>query len=206
MKNNFGEKLKRLRKEQGLTQEKMAQKLNITQGAYNKYEKNQTSPNPETLKKISNILNVPVDYLLDETLNEIKERPKVIKIPVLGAIPAGIPIEAIEDILDYEEITQDMANSGEFFGLKVKGNSMEPRILSGDVVIVKKQEDANSGDICVVMVNGFDATLKQIKKDANGIWLVPFNQQYAPTFYTNEQIEKMPVRIIGKVVELRGKF
>lgn len=86
------------------------------------------------------------------------------KIPVLGTIPAGIPIEAVEEILDYEEIPQEWATQGEYFGLKVKGNSMEPRIMNGDVVICRKQSDAESGNVCVIMVNGNDATLKQIKK------------------------------------------
>ena len=83
---------------------------------------------------------------------------------------------------------------------------MSPRILNGDVVIVRKQDDCESGDICVVMVNGFDATLKQVKKDFNGITLVPFNQEYKPMFYSNKDIAELPVRILGKVIELRGKF
>ena len=99
-----------------------------------------------------------------------------------------------------------MANTGEFFGLKVKGDSMSPRIQDGDVVIVKKQNTCETGDVCVVMVNGFDATLKQVKKDYNGIMLVPFNTEYKPMFYSNKDIEELPIRIIGKVVELRGKF
>ena len=78
--------------------------------------------------------------------------------------------------------------------------------MNGDVVIVRKQNDAESGDVCVIMVNGNDATLKAIKKDASGISLVPYNSNYSPMFYSNEQIASLPVRIIGKVVELRGKF
>ena len=208
MKKSFGEKLKTLRKEKNLTQQKMASLLNMTQGAYGKYEKNLTSPNPDTLIKISKILDVSVDYLLNDSLLEIgtTEKQMGVKIPVLGSIPAGIPIEAIEEVLDYEEIPKEWESQGEYFGLKVKGNSMEPRICSGDVVIVRKQEDAESGDVCVVMVNGFDATLKQIKKEPRGITLVPFNKEYSEVFYDNHQIATLPVRILGKVVELRGKF
>lgn len=208
MKNSFGEKLRALRKEKKLTQQKMATLLNMTQGSYGKYENNQTSPNPDTLLKISNILDVSVDCLLNNNLldSENVEKPIGIKIPVLGSIPAGIPLEAIEEILDYEEIPKEWSSQGEYFGLKVKGNSMEPRICSGDVVIVRKQEDAETGDVCVVMVNGFDATLKQIKKDTGGITLVPFNKSYSPVYYSNKEIQELPVRIVGKVVELRGKF
>ena len=124
---------------------------------------------------------------------------------MLGTIPAGIPIEAIEDILDFEEITEEMASKGDYFALKVKGNSMMPTILDGDVVIVKRQEDAESGKVCVVVVNGFDATLKEIKKDEQGIWVLPHNptSEFKAKFYTNEEIEKLPVKILGVAVEIR---
>lgn len=193
-----------LRKERGLTQEKVAQYLNTVHSSYNRMENNDIDRiSPEYLKKLSNLYNVSIDFLLG--LEQTKKE-KGITIPVLGIIPAGIPIEAIEDIIDYEEISQAMAKTGEFFGLKVKGDSMAPRIQNGDVVIVRKQENCETGDVCVVMVNGFDATLKQVKKDYNGISLVPFNTEYKPMFYSNKDIIELPVRIIGKVIELRGKF
>lgn len=206
MENSFSNKLKKLRNDLGYTQEKMAQKLHITQTAYGKYEKGINKPTADTLTNLANIFNVSVDYLLDDATTEFGRNQTGIKIPVLGIIPAGIPIEAIEDIIDYEEIPREWTKSGEYFALKVRGNSMEPRICSGDVVIVRKQENAESNDVCVVFVNGYDATLKQIKKETNGIWLVPFNNEYSPAFYTNEQIAKFPIKIVGKVVELRGKF
>lgn len=193
-----------LRKEKGLTQEKVAQYLNTVHSSYNRMENNDIEKiSSEYLKKLSTLYNVSIDYLLGQENNK-KERG--IQIPVLGTIPAGIPIEAIEEILNYEEIPQSMAQKGDFFGLKVRGDSMAPRIQSGDIVIVRKQETAESGDICVIMVNGFDATLKQIKRDYNGISLVPFNPDYKPMFYSNKDIEELPIKIIGKVVELRGKF
>ena len=72
-----------------------------------------------------------------------------------------MPIEAIENIIDYEEIPEDLARRGEYFGLQVKGNSMEPRVLEGDVVIVRKQSCVESGEIGIIMVNGEDATMKK---------------------------------------------
>lgn len=193
-----------LRKERGLTQEKVAQYLNTVHSSYNRMENNDIDRiSPDYLIKLSKLYNVSIDYLLGQ---EQTKREKGIAIPVLGIIPAGIPIEAIEDIIDYEEIPQEMAKTGEFFGLKVKGDSMAPRIQNGDVVIVRKQDGCETGDVCVVMVNGFDATLKQVKKDYNGITLVPFNDEYKPMFYSNKDIQELPVKILGKVVELRGKF
>ena len=196
-------RLKDLRKKKGLTQGQVAKHLHVTTQAICKYEAGKAEPSSESLILLSRLFNVDLDYLLGEKEQTIE---RGFRVPVLGSIPAGIPLEAIEEILDYEEIPKEWTDNGEYFGLKVKGNSMEPRILNGDVVIVRKQEDAESGDVCVVMVNGYDATLKQIKKENNGLWLVPFNKSYSNMFYSAEQISSLPVRIIGKVVELRGKF
>jgi len=204
MENKKGSNLKKLRKQFGLNQTQIAKKIGVSQNSYSRYELGNAEPSYDCLVSLSKIFNVSIDYLLGNEENLTKNG---VKIPVLGSIPAGIPIEAIEEVLDYEEIPKEWTTHGDFFGLKVKGNSMEPRICSGDVVIVRKQEDAESGDVCVVMVNGFDATLKQIKKEPNGLTLVPFNQKdYSPVFYNDEQVATLPVRIIGKVVELRGKF
>ena len=128
------------------------------------------------------------------------------KIPVLGSVPAGIPIEAIQDIIDYEEIDSETAAKGDYFALKIKGNSMEPRICEGDVVIVRKQDDVESGDIAIVMVNGNDATIKRLMKYEDGIRLFPSNPAYEPMYFTNEDIKNKPVHVIGKVVENRQKY
>ena len=128
------------------------------------------------------------------------------RIPVLGRVVAGIPIEAIDEIIGWEEIPQKLAASGKFFALRVCGHSMEPRILEGDVVIVRQQKDVDSGDIAIVMVNGDEATVKRVKKQEDGITLIATNTSvYEPHFYSNQEIRDLPVRILGKVVELRGK-
>ena len=205
----FAEKLKAARKHSGISQKELAKKLFISQQAYAKYELGTSSPNPDMITVIASILNVPVGFLLEESSDNSIPAPSVPGskwIPVLGRVAAGTPIEAIEDILDYEEITPEMADSGDFFALQIKGDSMEPRIKTGDVVIVRKQDDCESGDIAVVLVNGEDATVKRIKKRPEGIILAPTNPQYEPMFYSNTDIEKLPIMIIGKVEELRAKF
>ena len=132
--------------------------------------------------------------------------PKSVRIPVLGRIAAGIPLEMIEDIVDWEEVDAETAKQGEIFALQIKGNSMEPRIVDGDVVILHRQEDAESGDIVIATVNGNEATCKRLRKYKDGIELIPNNPAYAPMFFTNQEIINKPVNIIGKVIELRGKF
>ena len=194
-----------LRKDNNMTQDDVAKILNIDRSTYAKLEsKNTSTISSDTLHKLATFYNVSVDYLLKNNKDYVEKTG--FKIPVLGSIPAGIPVEAIEDVVDYEEISSSLAKSGEFFGLKVKGTSMQPRIMNNDVVIVRKQPTAESGDVCVVMVNGYEATLKQIKLTENGITLIPYNTEFSEMNYTNEDIEKLPIRIIGKVVELRGKF
>lgn len=202
-KKMFSEQLRKLRRLNNLTQTELSKLLNVSNGTIAMWETDKRQPDIDTLKKLANFFNVTTDYLLGK---DIKDNNKGVKIPVLGVVPAGVPIEAIEEILEYEEITPEMAKSGEYFGLKVKGDSMSPNILEGDILIVRKQEDANSGDICVVMVNGDDATVKKIKKDPKGLTLIPNNPAYDVTYFTNEEIVSIPVRIIGKVVESRRSY
>lgn len=200
----FNERLKTLRIQRKMTQSELAKKIYISQPAYSKYEVGTASPNPETLSKIADALDVSVDYLLGS--DSQPARPGYIRVPVLGRVAAGIPIDAIEEIIDWEEISTAAAGDGEYFGLQIKGHSMEPKISDGDVVIVRRQPDVDSGDIAVVLVNGDDATVKRIKKSPQGVTLIPSNPAYEPMYYTNAEIESLPVQILGRVVELRAKF
>lgn len=200
----FNERLKTLRIQRKMTQSELAKKIYISQPAYSKYEVGTASPNPETLSKIADALDVSVDYLLGS--GSQPARPGYIRVPVLGRVAAGIPIDAIEEVIDWEDISAEAAGDGEYFGLQIKGHSMEPKISDGDVVIVRRQPDVDSGDIAVVLVNGDDATVKRIKKSPQGVTLIPSNPAYEPMYYSNEEIESLPVQILGRVVELRAKL
>ena len=210
---NFRTRLKQLRNEKKINQRELANFLKVAPSTISMYESGQREPNFEVLESLADFFNVDLNYLLgksDKTtklmIEDISPKPQGIKIPVLGTVAAGIPISAVEDILDYEEIPQSWQNQGEFFALKIKGDSMEPRMESGDVVIVKQQSDANSGDTVIVLVNGDDATCKRLEKTDNGIMLVSTNPKYPPMFYSLEDIQTKPVVILGKVVELRQKY
>ena len=196
-------KLKILRSQRKETQADVAKILGIDRTTSAKYESGASEPSFEMLQRIAKHYGVTVGYIMGE-----QENPSsgAVSIPVLGDVAAGIPIDAIENIVDYEEIDAAMAATGEFFGLRIKGSSMEPRIREGDVVIVRKQSDADTGDTAVVLVNGDSATVKRIKKEPSGISLIPNNPAYDIKFFCAEEIDSLPVRIIGKVVELRGKF
>lgn len=129
-----------------------------------------------------------------------------VRIPVLGRVAAGKPIDMVEDIIDYEEIPETTASSGEYFGLMIHGDSMEPKFSEGDVVIVRRQPDVESGQIAIVTVNGDDATCKRVMKYADGIALVSTNPAYPPMYFSASEAASHPIRILGKVVELRAKF
>lgn len=198
--------LKAARKAMKLTQSEVARVVGISQNSYSYWENDKVNIDRESLNKLSKLFNVSIDYLLG---NDDRQSPAALKIPVLGSVPAGIPLEAIEDIVDWEELPAEMASGGrEYFGLEVKGDSMWPDYLPGDVVIVRKQPTCHSGDDCVVYVNGYDATLKQVRINdiEQSLTLVPRNQSYPPRTYSKEEIETLPVSIAGVVVELRRKI
>ncbi|WP_302550800.1 LexA family transcriptional regulator [uncultured Dialister sp.] len=202
----LGENIKRARMKAQISQDELAKRLGYkSRSTIAKIESGENDLTQKKVAAFAKALNVSIDFLMDGDSNE--NNSKGVRIPVLGRVVAGIPLEAIEDIEDYEEIPRRMASSGEFFALRIKGRSMEPKLSEGDIVIVRKQEDVDSGDTAIVLVNGDEATVKQIKKTEAGIMLIGFNVEvYQPHFYSNDQIENLPVRIIGKVVESRHKW
>lgn len=198
-------RIKSLRTSLEMKQSDLARRLQVRQNTISNWETGRTEPDSVTLQKLAEIFDVSVDYILGRPTTA-NAAPSTIRIPVLGDVAAGIPIEAIEEIVDYEEIDAAMAATGEYFGLRIKGASMEPRMREGDIVIVRKQDYADTGDTAVVMVNGDSATVKKIKIGPDGISLIPTNPTYDPMFYTADEVERLPVRFIGRVVELRAKY
>lgn len=203
----IGQRIRELRKECGLSQSALASQLFVSQQAVGKWERDEATPNPETIVKMANIFGVSTDVLLGEIPRPSTSSPNGVMIPVLGDVAGGLPMLAQENIIDYEEVSKDLTSCGDIIGLRVNGHSMEPRICDGDVVIVRRQGDADTGDIAVVVVNGDSATVKKIKKDADGsIWLIPNNPAFEAVHYSPQEQADLPVNIFGKVVELRGKF
>jgi repressor LexA len=203
---SIGERIKDARKSAGLTQLELAKKTELSRSYIGDIEKDRYNPSVSTLQLIATATNTPLENLLPSSKTP-SSTGRGVRIPVLGRVVAGIPLEAVEEILDYEEITPELAATGDFFALKIRGHSMEPRMLDGDVVIVRRQDDVDSGDVAIVLVNGNEATVKRIKKQEDGITLIATNTSvYEPHFYSNKEIQSLPVQILGKVVELRGKL
>lgn len=222
------ERIEELCKEKGISRRRMEEESGLSIGTTSRW-KNEFKPSQKSLKRVSDYFNVSIAYITGESefrteqdavmgrwseqyekdaVSELGKIEAGIRIPVLGEVPCGIPLEAIEliDVDDWEEISEKLARTGKFFGLKSKGDSMSPRIQEGDVLIVRQQPDAESGDVVIAKVNGSNACCKKLLKTNDGIVLQSFNPIYEPMFFSNEDIKKKPVLIIGKVIENRQKF
>lgn len=191
----------------GIKASQVAKATNIPASTFSDWKYGRSKPKADKMKKIADFLDVSKDWLEGNSDNPVVQKSSKGKIiNVLGDVAAGIPIEAVQNIIDTEEISENLANTGEFFGLRIKGDSMQPSICAGDTVIVKKQDDAESGDIVIALVNGDSATCKRLVKYAEGISLISLNPAYDPMVFSNKEIQEKPVKILGKVIENRRKF
>ena len=219
------ERIKMLCKEKNVTITGTEKELGFARGSLCKIDKNK--PSAERLQKLANYFDVETDWLVGKSEFKTKKEmlqhfdhvcdipalqsdvfrlEKGMKIPVFGNVAAGIPMFAEENHIGSEEISQELASSGEFFALRIHGDSMSPRISEGDIVIVRQQDYAETGDIVIVLINGDSATCKRLVKYQEGITLISFNPSYEPMKYSNKEIIDKPIKIIGKVVENRQKY
>lgn len=211
MNNNarevFRDNLNRYMRIKGWDQSYIAQQLELTPSTVSDWVKGKKYPRVDAMQRLADLFGISIVDLQSETHDLNTRSHTSVRVPILGKIPAGIPIEAIEDIEDWEELPEAMARGGkEFFGLSVKGDSMSPEYRNGDVLILQRQDSCETGDDCAVMVNGDDATFKRVRRTEKGIALQPLNPAYDPIFFTNEEILSLPVRILGVVVEVRRKI
>lgn len=167
-------------------------------------------PRMDKVDALARYFNIKRSDLIEERKKrssnvELIHMGQTVRIPVYGRIPAGVPLEAIEDIEDYIDVDARIADGKELLALKVIGNSMYPKYLDGDYVLIQRQPDCESGQDCAVRVNGCDVTLKRVIKQTDGIMLQPINPEYEPKKYDYTD-EFNPVYIIGVVIELRRKI
>lgn len=209
----LGERIKLRRKELGLTQVQLGEMVHKSSQVVSNWERGYTTAmSPEDLQNIAQALNVNISELMDNPAPAQPPAQKVTRytyrIPVVGRVAAGQPILAQEEIIDYEYIDERLHKGGnQYFGLIVKGSSMEPTIHDGDTIIVRVQETVENGQIAVVLVDGEDATVKEVKESEDGLTLIGHNAAvYTPHFYSREEVEKLPVRIIGRVIQSISKF
>lgn len=186
------------------------------------YETGKRKPKIEVLERLADFFNVDIDYLVgksDKTTKILVEPSPspapaqpvtryTFRVPVLGRIAAGTPILAQQEIIDYEYIDERL-NDGDsqYFCLVVEGKSMEPTIHDGDTIVVRVQSEVENGQIAVVLVDGEDATVKEVKESADGLTLIGHNVAvYRPHFYSRAEVSNLPVRIVGRVIRAISKF
>lgn len=199
----FTKNLNRYIDETNKTQAEIAASIGVSAQTFNTWVKGIAIPRMGKIQKLADYFHINKSDLIDDIAGDPTTPPNRIK--VYGSVPAGVPIEAIEDIVDWEDIPLDWLSGGrEYLGLRVKGKSMEPKYLEGDTIIVLRQDDCESGQDAVVYVNGYDATLKKVIKQQFGIVLQPLNPDFEPMFYDYGD-ESDPIRILGVVVEIRRK-
>lgn len=206
--NVLGKRLAHLRKQKHLSQYKMAEVLGMSRGQLANYEQGSRQPDYDTLKRLSVYFDVNIDYLLGHTedarplshlLPNAVVLEKTTRVPVLGTIRAGYPMLVQENIEGYETVDSNETRGGQYFYLRVKGDSMiGSRIHDNDLVYVRKQEEVENGEIAVVLVNGDEATLKRVYYQNGSVILQPDNPKYAPTV-----IKKGDVKIVGKVQHVK---
>lgn len=217
---SFALRLKELRTSKNMTQGELSKALNISQSAIAMYESGRREPKIEILEIFADYFNVDMNYItgksnLTTKIESPTPPPNAIplgtypyKIPLLGRVAAGEPIYADERIEGYEFIEERYKDDGfDYFALRIVGRSMEPTIMDGDTVIVRQQSTVENGQIAIVLIDGEDATAKEVKEGPEGITLIGHNTSvYTPHHYTPREVMELPVRIIGKVIEIRRRI
>lgn len=202
------DKIKYYRIQRNLSQEEVAEELETSAVNISRYENGERKTNQDILFKLSQLFGVSINDFFPPVDNAkfIDLISNTIKIPVLGFIKAGVPIEAQEDIIDYVDIPAVWTKGGkDFYALKISGDSMTPKYNEGDIVIFEQTKDYEAGKNkdCAVMVNCTECTFKKVFIDEQGITLQPYNMNYEPMRFTKEQAISLPITIVGIAKEKR---
>jgi repressor LexA len=204
VKQTFSSNLRRYLSAYSHSQKDAAKALGIASQTFNNWCKGNSIPSIDTIDKLAQYFHCTRADLLENP--SASSTRMSVSIPVLGRVAAGIPMDSIEEVIDREDISAELAKTGSFFGLRIKGDSMSPRIQDGDTVIVRSQEDAESDQIVIALINEHDGVCKKLRKLENGLMLISLNPSYEPMIFSKGEIDTMPVKIIGRVVEVRGKL
>lgn len=199
--SEIANRIRQLCKSRGVTIKRFEEDNGLCNGYVRTVERQNSTPSADRISRIAAYFKVSEDFILGR--EESKSGNVGVLIPLLGRVAAGVPISAVENIIGQEEIAAQLAKTGEFFALRIKGNSMSPFIMDGDVVVVKQQNDAENGDIVIALVDGDDGVCKRFKRTDGGIMLISLNSDYEPLIFTHAEIDSTPVEILGKVIEIR---
>lgn len=206
-------KIKNLRETKNITQQELAEALNTTQQSIARYESGERKTDNNILFALSDYFNISINEFFPplnfDNATPIDINSNIIKIPVYGTIKAGIPIESQNDIIDYVDIPKDWTNGGKkFFGIKLSGDSMFPKYQDGDTVIFEQNDDIETykNKDVAVMINHTESTFKKILVNEQGIVLQPYNTAYDIMMFSKEQVEQLPIKVVGIAREKRTKI
>lgn len=205
------------RTELGITQKEVADFVGVSEATVSRWESghidNMRRDRIAALSKILRLSPLAIMGIDDTDLstrlpNMVPIDARTFRVPIVGRVAAGRPIVADEEIIGYEYIDNKYSKDGhEYFGLRIVGKSMEPTIMDGDIVIVRRQNYVENGEIAIVLIDGEEATAKEVKESADGITLIGHNTAvYTPHFYSAQEVKNLPVQIIGRVVQSIRKF
>lgn len=203
---NFSHTLASLRKAKGLTQQELSRILGLSPSSISMYERGEREPSFETMEALADFFNVDMNYLMSGLPSvAIPYSSSEHLAPILGRIPAGYPCFAASEIEGYSPI--DYADTENYFWLRVSGDSMvNAHIFDGDLVLIRRQDCADDGQIVAARVNGDEATLKRFRRSGDTVMLVPENSKYSPIPVPASAFDVGDAAIIGVAVELKRKF
>lgn len=202
---HIGQKIKQLRKAHKLTQEELAKILDVKPTAVSAWELGRNKPLMDKLDMMAHYFGVPISYFFEENqIKRSKNHIHFVKLPIVGTISCGNGVIAYEDIEDYEDVPRSWLNGGEYFFLRAKGDSMiNARIMDGDLLLIRRQDDVENGDIAAVLIDG-EAVLKRVYKTDDTIILQSENPMYKPIILNKNDMKD--VRIIGKLKKVVLNF
>ncbi|MGY0266767.1 LexA family protein [Limosilactobacillus fermentum] len=191
--------LNELRKQQKISISELARKVDMSKSTVSQYFNGKLQFPLNRAHDFARVLGVTTDDLLGLDLSKVNPVNKLTKIPLLGTIACGDPILADENISGYLSEPTDFLPSGKLFYLRAKGQSMEPTIKDGSLVLIRQQSDVEDGEIAAILfVDDDEATLKRIKRAGPTVILMPDNRKYDPIVVDQDH----PARILGKAVRV----
>ena len=207
-KEVMAENIKRYMSRIGIDRKEFCNRLGFKYSTVTDWINGEKYPRIDKIEMMANFFGISKADLVEPYAPPAPSIHAGYKIPVLGNVAAGTPINAVEEILGYQYLEDTYKDDGcSYFALHIQGRSMEPTIMDGDTVIVRQQSSVDNGEIAIVLVDGEDATAKEIKESADGITLIGHNTTvYTPHFYSVQEIHDLPIQIIGRVIEVRRKL
>lgn len=200
-----GKVIKELRLRNDMTQEELAKYLGTTKQTIYKYENNIVTNIPsDNIMKLAKLFNVSPLVIMGIDEKQSNWSFVHYRLPVLTTVAAGKPIFAEEDIIEWIDYDKDPGDH--IRACRIDGTSMIPRIQDGDIVIFDRDLGWEDGDVVIATVNGDHATCKRIKRYADGIALISDNTAIAPMYFSKSEAESLPVRVVGRVIEVRGRL